>query len=69
MLNTNGGTATLTAGIHSVSYTATDLCGNQSTRSMRVTVIDRVEPIAVCETRTVISLKKRRYCLVAQDHD
>ena len=58
VLNTNGGTATLTAGIHSVSYTATDLCGNQSTRSMRVTVIDRVEPIAVCETRTVISLKE-----------
>ena len=25
---------------------------------MRVTVIDRVEPIAVCETRTVISLKE-----------
>ncbi len=58
VLNTNGGTTTLTAGIHSVSYTATDLCGNQSTRSMRVTVIDRVEPIAVCETRTVISLKE-----------
>lgn len=58
VLNTNGGTTSLSAGVHSVSYVATDFCGNQSTRSMRVTVVDRVEPIAICETRTVVSLKE-----------
>ena len=57
VLNTNGGLASLTAGGHAVTYTATDACGKQSSRTFRVLVVDKAEPIAVCVTNTVVSLK------------
>lgn len=47
----------MTAGAHSVTYTAKDACGNQSSRQIRVLVKDDTEPIPVCHTETVVSLK------------
>lgn len=43
-------------GIHTVTYTATDACGNSSTCTMRVQVIDNVPPVPVCDATTVIDL-------------
>jgi uncharacterized repeat protein (TIGR01451 family) len=57
VLNTNGGVTQLTVGTHSVTYTATDLCGNQSTATLRVIVRDLIDPIAICNTKIVVSLK------------
>lgn len=57
VIYTNGGIVELTAGSHTVTYTVKDACGNQSSREMRVTVLDDTEPIPVCHTETVVSLK------------
>ena len=53
VLYTNGGVVMLPAGIHTVTYTATDACNNQSTRTITVTVLDRANPIAICKRTTV----------------
>ncbi|MFM2392519.1 MAG: hypothetical protein RLZZ546_496 [Bacteroidota bacterium] len=58
VISGNGGIATLGTGVHKIIYTVTDLCGNQSTKEMQVTVVDKAEPVSVCETRTVVSLKE-----------
>lgn len=53
VLYTNGGVIMLPAGIHTVTYTATDACNNQSTSTITVTVLDRANPIAICKKTTV----------------
>ena len=46
----------LPLGTHEVSYIATDCCGNESIRRIRLTVIDDVPPVPVCDEHTVVSL-------------
>ena len=53
VIYTNGGSVVLPSGIHDVVYTARDACGNQSTRTIQVTVLDRSNPIAICRRTTV----------------
>ncbi|HRI61261.1 MAG TPA: HYR domain-containing protein, partial [Saprospiraceae bacterium] len=43
-------------GIHLVTYTATDACGNTATATMRVTVADAAPPSAICATFLQVSL-------------
>ena len=39
-----------------VTWTATDACGNSSTASFTITVIDDVAPVAICDHHTIVSL-------------
>lgn len=43
-------------GPHSVTYIATDGCGNNDTCSFNITVVDNMPPIAVCDEFTSVSL-------------
>lgn len=44
----------LSVGIHTVTYTAADGCGNESTCDMIITVEDQIVPIAICDEHTVL---------------
>lgn len=55
-LETNGGSVNLPLGIHSITYTATDDCNNSASCETLVEVIDNVEPVAVCDQFTVVTL-------------
>lgn len=46
----------LFAGTHTVRYTATDDCGNHSSCTFQVTVVDTVPPVAVCDEWTFVGL-------------
>ncbi|MEO1261942.1 MAG: T9SS type A sorting domain-containing protein [Bacteroidota bacterium] len=46
----------LPIGVHNVSYKATDACGNQTTITVPVTVVDDVVPIAICDEITDVNL-------------
>ncbi|HMX41338.1 MAG TPA: HYR domain-containing protein, partial [Saprospiraceae bacterium] len=43
-------------GEHTVTYVATDACGNSATRTLRLTVADQVPPQAVCKGALQLSL-------------
>lgn len=43
-------------GVHQVTYTATDDCGNTSTCTINVEVVDNVPPVPVCDPSTIINL-------------
>ncbi len=43
-------------GTHQVDYTATDACGNTSTCSATLEVIDDDPPVAICQTNLVVAL-------------
>lgn len=43
-------------GTHTITYKATDDCGNFSLCSTTLTVVDDVEPVAVCDEFTTVSL-------------
>ncbi len=43
-------------GTHTVTWRVTDECGNSSTCSFHITVVDDVAPVANCDAHTVISL-------------
>jgi hypothetical protein len=46
----------LELGTHFLTWTVTDLCGNSSTCSFTITVIDDVVPVANCDFHTIVSL-------------
>ncbi|MCC6411887.1 MAG: HYR domain-containing protein [Saprospiraceae bacterium] len=51
-----GNTPCLPNGVHIVTYTAQDDCGNSSTCSFTLTVTDYTEPAAACDEFTVVSI-------------
>jgi len=56
-INANGGVLlNVPVGTHTIVYEATDACGNQASKPMRVTVIDDDPPTVVCNDETVVSL-------------
>ncbi len=56
-INGNGGAAyNLPYGTSTITYVATDACGNVSECTLDVTVEDNVAPIAVCDLNTTVSL-------------
>lgn len=53
----NGGSVfNLPYGTSTITYVATDECGNVSECDLEVTVVDEVAPIAVCDLNTTVSL-------------
>ena len=51
LIDSNGGnvlTPGFTIGAETITYIATDACGNTSTDSIEVTIIDEIIPIAIC---------------------
>ena len=46
----------LQLGVHYITWTVTDLCGNSSTCSFTITVVDNVVPVANCDAHTIVSL-------------
>ncbi|HJW30626.1 MAG TPA: HYR domain-containing protein, partial [Saprospiraceae bacterium] len=46
----------LELGTHYVTWTVSDLCGNSSTCSFTITVIDDVVPVATCDEHTIVAL-------------
>ena len=43
-------------GDHTITYYATDGCGNESSESFTLTVKDQTAPIAICDEHTIISI-------------
>lgn len=60
-INGNGGSITLVSGIHTITYSALDECGNQSDMSYRITVQDDTDPVAICDQFATISIKTNGY--------
>ena len=60
-INGNGGSIELEAGIHTITYSALDECGNQSEMSYRITVRDDTDPVAICDQFATISIKTNGY--------
>lgn len=59
-LNSNGGVLPfpgLTLGDHTISYVATDACGNSSTYNLTVTVEDQAPPVVICNSTTRVALQ------------
>ncbi|MCZ2101129.1 MAG: T9SS type A sorting domain-containing protein [Chitinophagales bacterium] len=52
----NGTITSLNLGVNWVKWTVTDACGNSSECIYKVTVIDDVRPVAVCDKHSVASL-------------
>ncbi|MEZ4948966.1 MAG: cohesin domain-containing protein [Saprospiraceae bacterium] len=53
----NGGyVANVPVGVHTLTYVATDGCGNSTSCTSTLTVRDQVAPVAVCDEFTVVSL-------------
>ncbi len=46
----------LPVGTHTVTWTAQDACGNGSTCTYHITVVDDVPPVPVCDEHTVLTL-------------
>lgn len=46
----------LEVGTHTATWTVTDECGNSSTCSFQITVVDDVVPVANCDSHTTVSL-------------
>ncbi len=50
----------LAQGTHKVKWVVADECGNESTCTMNITVVDDVPPVASCQQHTIISLTSER---------
>ncbi|MEL6833965.1 MAG: HYR domain-containing protein [Bacteroidota bacterium] len=51
-------------GTYSVTYTGTDGCGNVSSCSVQLTVVDDVTPVAACDDQTLVSISSSGYGIV-----
>ncbi len=58
LMNSNGGHVKLPIGVHEIEYRARDICYNQDTCVMIVTVVDKSPPIAICDRETVVTLTR-----------
>ncbi len=68
--NSNGGQIYLKSGVHEITYTVSDVCGNIATCSYSVTIIDSVDPSAICDAGINVSLSSDgRAQLMAADID
>lgn len=56
LINGNGGITTLEIGYHTLTYRATDACGNVTEKNISVWVEDLTPPVAVCDQNTVVGL-------------
>lgn len=57
VINGNGGLLLdAPIGNHTITYFATDACGNESSYSLTLTVEDNIAPIAICDIHTVVAL-------------
>ncbi|MEZ5031727.1 MAG: DNRLRE domain-containing protein [Saprospiraceae bacterium] len=65
----NGAHFNVPYGNHTVSYTATDNCGNISSCSVQVTIIDTEPPVAVCNDQIVVSLIESETVVYAKTFD
>lgn len=54
--NQNGGLVVLPVGEHTITYTAYDNCENSSSSTMKVTVVDQSDPIAICDQHDVVGI-------------
>lgn len=52
-------------GVHVVTYTAKDKCGNTATCTMTVTIVDNVPPVVVAKSNLVVSLTTNGMATVA----
>ena len=50
----------LPIGVHIARWKVTDVCGNSSTCTFQITVIDNVPPVVSCHLHTVVSLTSER---------
>ncbi|MBI1226945.1 MAG: T9SS type A sorting domain-containing protein [Bacteroidetes bacterium] len=66
VLNSNGGMVySLPEGTYTVTYEATDACGNVSTCQVTVIVKDNVSPVAICTEFTVVALNSQGLATLA----
>ena len=57
IVNGNGGMLlNVPVGTHTITYVATDECGNISTCPVSLTIQDKTPPVAVCDEHTTVSL-------------
>ena len=68
VINSNGGfVSNLPLGTTTVTYTATDECGNTATCMMDVTVQDAIPPTVICDANTVVSLNNTGIVIINAD--
>lgn len=52
-------------GTHQVLYRATDECGNESTCTVQLTVVDDLAPVAACDDQVLASIPSSGYALLS----
>lgn len=57
----------LPIGTHTVTYQATDACGNQTTLDVPVTVVDDIAPTTICDEITDVNLSTNGIAIVSAD--
>lgn len=62
-----GDVITLGLGDHTLTYVATDQCGNSSSCTVEVTIMDDTPPVAVCDEFTIVALTGDGYALIAAE--